>query len=140
MPRRVERTFPDVLAIGVPSGITIAQSRLTFTGQRGLVLIGWGVLLTVSNSLTRLFTGVQIVGTARLDTPFPGAATGELQNNGDEYLAWSWTSVLDPPEGSFLELQTRQNTSVVIIPANGSRLLAVSFGDVVGEGPTVTPS
>lgn len=137
MPRRAERTFPDVLQTGVPNGITIGQSRVTFTGQRGLVVIGWGVLLTVSNSLTRLFTGVQIVGTARLDTPFPGATTGELQNNGDEYLAWSWTTVLDPPQDSFLELQTRQNTSVVIIPANGSRIQVISFGEVVGEGPTV---
>ncbi len=137
MPRRAERTFPDAIQSGVPSGITINQSRVTFTGQRGLVVVGWSVLLTVTNSVARLFAGVEIIGTARLDLPLQGATSPVLDANGDEYLAWTWATVLDPPDGSFLELRTRQNISVVVIPANGSRLQVISFGEVVGEGPTV---
>ncbi len=137
MPRRAERTFPDAIQSGVPTGITINQSRVTFTGQRGLVVVGWSVLLTVTNSVARLFAGVEIIGTARLDLPLQGATSPVLDANGDEYLAWTWATVLDPPDGSFLELRTRQNTSVVVIPANGSRLQVISFGEVVGEGPTV---
>ena len=140
MPRRAERTFPDVLQVGVPTQILINQSRVTFSGQRGLALIGWGVLLSVSNSVTRLFVGVEIIGTARLDLPLQGATSPVLDANGDEYLAWTWATVLDPPDGSFLELRTRINTSVLNIPANGSRLQVISFGDVVGEGPTATLS
>ncbi len=137
MPRRVERVFPDALQTGVPNGITINQSRVTFSGQRGLVLVGWGVLLTVTNTVARSFVGVEIIGTARLDLPVQGATLSAMDSNGDEFLGWTWATVLDPPDGSFLELRTRQNTSVVVLPANGSRLIALSFDDAVGQGPTV---
>ncbi len=135
MPRRTVRQFPAVLQSGVPSGITINDSRVVFSGQRGLVMVGWGTLLTVTNSVARTFVGVEIVGTALLGLPLQGATTPNLELNGMEFLGWTWAAVQDPAEASFLELQTRHNTSVVVIPANGSQLIVLSVGPEVGAGP-----
>ncbi len=140
MPRRTVRQFPAVIQSGVPTGVTINDSRVVFSGQRGLAVVGWGTLLTVTNSVARLFVGVEIIGTALLGLPLQGATSPVLDANGDEFLGWTWAVVQDPSEGSFLELQTRQNTSVVVIPANGSQLIVLSYAPEVGAGPVADVS
>ena len=39
------RQFPDVLQAGVVTGVVINQSRVTFSGVRGLVFVLWAASL-----------------------------------------------------------------------------------------------
>ena len=140
MPRIAQRTFPDTQQVGVPTGIPLNQSRITFSGQRGTVLVAYYHLFQTSGSVLRLFAGVELRGSASLALPLDGANTSDFATNALESGLWTFFSVQDPAEGSFGELFTRLSSSVVVIPANRSRLIAVSFADEVGAGPTVTLS
>ncbi len=138
MPRIVQRTFPDSQQVGVPSAILINQSRVTFSGQRGTVLVAYFHLFQSSGSVVRLFVGVELRGSASISLPLEGASTPNFDTNSLETGLWTFFAVQDPPEGSFVELFTRLSTSVVVIPANRSRLIAVSFADEIGAGPIVS--
>ncbi len=138
MPRRTTRLFPAVAQIDVATGGLIDDTRITFSGQRGVVLCGWIPLLTVNVSVDRLLVGVNIVGTALLGLPLPGATSSGLEVSGKRFAAWSWVVVQDPPEGSFVELELAVNVGTIQIPVNSGHLIAVSFADEVGAGPVVT--
>ncbi len=140
MPRIVERSFPNLQQVGVPTQILINQSRLTFSGQRGTVLIAYFHLFQTSGSVARLFVGVELRGTASLALPLEGASTPNFDTNSLESGLWTFFAVQDPPEGSFVEIFTRLSTNVVVIPALRSRVIAVSFADEIGAGPIVSVS
>ncbi len=137
MPRVASRLFPDVLQGGIGTGVVLSQSRVTFTGQRGIVVVAWHPLLSTTFTVARLAIGVEIVGNALLGLPIQGATTSALDTNGDEFSGWSFAVVQDPAEGSFLEIQTLLNASVVDIQALRSQLFVLSFAPEVGAGPTV---
>ncbi len=137
MPRRVERNYPDVAQLGIGSTPTIVnQSRVTFTGQRGLAFIFWkmGVRKASAGDLALISTGVNAnFATANVATGL-GFLTGAI---GNALGLWAISIVLDPPEGGFIELRAFTTTGTFDLPASDSTVQVISFGDVVGEGPTV---
>ncbi len=137
MPRRATRLFPAVGLINVATGDVIADTRVTFTGQRGLVVCGWLPLLTVNVSVDRLLVGVNIVGTALIGLPLPGATSSGLEVSGKRFAAWSWVVIQDPPEESFVELELAVNVGTIQIPINSGHLIVLAFGVEVGAGPVV---
>ena len=137
MPRRAERNYPDVAQLGIGLTPTIVnQSRVTFSGQRGLVFVFWklGVRQATPTALELISTGVNAnFATANVATGIGSLAGPIFSRVG----LWAMSFVLDPPEGGFIELNAFATTGTFDLLASDSTVQVISFGEVVGEGPTV---
>lgn len=135
--RRIGRNFPDAAQAGVADGVVINQSRVTFSGQRGIVLVLWTVRMENA--------GAALID--RVATDFSGNLTGHLPFETFNDMNASATAevkvlagliVQDPPAGSFIELVTDLSGGTVDIAALTCQLAVLSFAADVDEGPTVT--
>lgn len=136
--RLSSRKFPNVAQVGVASGTVINQSRVTFSGQRGLVRLVY--LVSIQNG-----------GAVAIDVCTVSASTGSLAINvgrtGSQFFTAVATQVLvlnsevwfvDPPDGSFFELAISLSAGTVTFGALNSVVIIESFPVEAGDGPTVT--
>lgn len=136
-PRLSVRNYPDnaQLAIGATPTI-IQQSRVTFTGQRGVAIVLWklGVTKQSAGALAVVSTGVNG------SSPVFDVATGlghMAGAIGDQMGLWAIMVVQDPPENGFVELNAFTTTGAFDVQANSSTVQVMSFEAGQGAGPTV---
>ncbi len=135
-PRRSVSTFPTSDQLAAVDGAIVAQSRVTFSGQRGLVWISWKM------DVRQIGAGVVDLVVTRFNSSFAGVLGG----TGVGYLGgaagsrlglWAHVIALDPVENGFIELELGLSGGSVDILANQGVIMTMSFEAGVGEGPTV---
>ncbi len=137
--RVTERAFPDVNQVGIATGIVINQSRITFSGQRGFVLVLWNIRFDNPAAVAIDNANFRIQGTASSTlqnthgNSMPAVANSVVQGLGIAVI-------IDPAEGSVLEVATNLSGGTVTLQAGASTVHAFSFEHGVGEGPRVTVS
>ena len=101
-----------------------------------MALVFWklGVRKASAGDLALISTGVNAnFATANVATGI-GFLTGAI---GNALGLWAISFVLDPPADGFIELNAFTTTGTFDLLASDSTVQVVSFGEVVGEGPTV---
>ena len=115
------------------------QSRITFSGQRGLVMVFFSAQLQNQASAVKDGVGLQIAGTAVTFAQF--TAIGVMHGLVNERMSGVlMVMLLDPPAGSFIEAVVRMSAGTVNFTANDGVVSGLSFGHSADEGPTVTVS
>lgn len=137
MPRAFGRSYPDADQVAMVNGTILNQSRVTFSGQRGLVIIFWGMSFQNEAAVLKIDVGVNNLGTAPLVGFFSNS--GIMPGNINERLTLSaMLAVLDPPVGSFLEFSLRLSVGTLRMTQDDGFISGFSFGHSAEEGPTVT--
>ncbi len=135
-PRTSVRLFPDADQLNVVSGTIVNQSRITFSGQAGLVWCAWKVDFEKDgvvdiNQVTAAFN-------ASFSPVLGGTGVGAFPGQqGNRMGLWAFAFVQDPPENSFIEMRVLLSGNQVDVLANQSVAMAMSFEAGVGAGPTV---
>ncbi len=131
-----QRVFPDVAQNGIGAQTVITESRLTFTGQRGLVLCMWK--LRVTNAAAVLVPQVSADFVSSFTLTGGGTGIGSFPAVAGQQLGiWAILLIRDPPENGFVEIAATTTGGTVDVLNNNSVVLALSFDSGVGEGPTV---
>ena len=139
MPRTFGRAFPDANQAGVADGVVINQSRLTFTGQRGIVYVWWGMQMVSASGVQKNIVGIRRSGTAiALGDVVSFSSVGAVAN--ERVGAMQVLVFVNPAVGSFIELLTRLSNDVIDLAANDGFVTGMTFGFDDAEGPTVTIS
>lgn len=135
--RTTRRTFPDVAQLGLAAATTLNQSRITFTGQPGLVI--------VFARVTVLNAGAGAHNAARLqwlNTAQPLAAPLEYRfipgGVGEQSSFFTYWIGLDPAENSFIELQITPDVSTLDVSAANGNITVVSFPKEATQGPVAS--
>lgn len=131
------RTFPDAAQAGIADATVINQSRLTFSGQRGVVVAFWRLQMTNSAAAAKDRVGVDF-GFSGL-TPQVVFTAGNMEAVATrQVVAFAAAVIVDPPAGSFIEIRTDLSAGAVDVAAGGGSHFFLTFEDRLGEGPTVT--
>ena len=132
------RLFPDALQVGIAALLIVPQSRVTFSGQRGTVRVEWNVRCTNAGAvLVTSILGVG-VGTAQFVARGNGAIWFEA-TAGINGKLHALTIFVDPPAGSFIELQVTPASGSFDIPADAGQISVISWPLEIGEGhPEIT--
>lgn len=138
MPRVIERQFPDASQIGIASLVVINQSRVTFTGQRGVVMMGWTARLENGGAVASSLVGIEVFGTALAGVADHGPKGWFDAVANRNQQGFIWLTVVDPAVGSFMEARVILAAGTVDVIANAGHLVMLSFGHDAAEGPTVT--
>lgn len=139
-PRRVVRIYPDAAQLGIGTGITIGQSRITFTGPRGMVLISWRLRLQNAAAVAIAEAGLAVIGTTALVGAFSESTVWFEATAGIASAVHVMVVVIDPAPGSFLEIATSLTAGTVDVNALSGTVNALSFEPGTGAGPIVTIS
>lgn len=136
MPRSSVRLFPSNDQTPITVSTIVQQSRITFTGQRGLVWCAWKM------DVEKLSVGNIDLVVAAFNSNFSpvpgGTGVGSMFPNGGARLAlWAFALIQDPPENGFVEIEVQLSAGSLELKANAGVSLAMSFGAEAGEGPTV---
>ncbi len=138
-PRFGSRLFPDVAQVGIATGTTINQSRLTFSGARGIVSVLWSVQLENAGAVAISVIGLNVTGTA------PRIARESSEYWVDAVIGRRVTCeqslvTTDPPDGSFVEIEISLSAGTVTVLASSAIVSFQSHEPGVGTGPVVTVS
>lgn len=134
--RAASRNFPDASQVGIGTGVTISNSRMTFTGARGIVLVMYGIryinggavaINAAGVGLTVSFTPVRVKSGAVWFDAVAGRAA----------IVYLLGFVTDPPEGGTVELITELTAGTVDVLANTCILNVISFPASEGQGPLI---
>ena len=131
------RLCPDVAQVGVGSGVVINESRFTFTGQRGIVVLLYTIQLDNAAAVAIDGAGFLFVGSVAIVVqgpaviPLPAVAGSVARVTG-------YAVVIDPATDSFIEGRMLLTGGTVDVIALGSSIMALSFEHGPGEGPTAT--
>lgn len=139
MPRSFGRSFPAANQLGIASGVVLNESRITFSGQRGVVLVWFGAQFTSPNVVEKNMVRLADVRSAPL-FGFNSGSANMLGAVGARVGCVLMAMLIDPPVGSFIEVAANLSNDVVDLTAADGFVSGVTFGFDDAEGPTVTLS
>ena len=135
--RRSDALFPAAAQLAIAAVTVIANSRLTFTGQRGLVLVVWRATFVNAGAVAVPQLDLGAVGT--VSPLFAMAGHGWFDAAAGRVMTLTqFGFFLDPAEGSFVEANITPSAGSVDLTVNNGAVIALSFEAGTGEGPTVT--
>ncbi len=137
MPRESGRNFPDVLQAGIGAATVINESRLTFSGAEGLVLIVMKVQLINAGAVAIPQVSLRFVGTVILGAGFQGQAHAEAVA-GRVMSVEAYALVRNPAPGSFVEAEIVTTGGTVDVAVNAGAMVVLSFDAEDLGGPVVT--
>ncbi len=135
--RTSQRQFPDADQLAAAATTVINQSRVTFSGNKGKVLLIWGVQVRNAAATAINSCLVQVRSVIAATYQRNGETWMDATANRQAIL-YVFLLVTDPPAGSWAELQLNQSASTLDVLAGAGRVLALSFPEGDGEGPLVT--
>ncbi len=137
MPRSATRNFPDVAQNGIGTGVVLNKSRVTFSGQKGTVILFY--LVDYINNSGVAISRISTVANSNF-TPlrvFSGESWSDL-TAGRHCGTMLVVVVQDPPNGGFVEAHTDLSGANVDLPIGGGAFMALSFPQDDQEGPVVS--
>lgn len=139
-PRFGSRVFPDADQLGIATGVVVNQSRVTFSGGRGQVLVRWSIRMQNAGVDQIVTAALNAVGTAPLVVLQSDRFTIAADAN-DTVQVTEEVLVTDPPDGSFVEAETLLDAAKTVDTfANSCILRTTSYAPGVDQGPVVTVS
>ncbi len=136
--RLTTRVIPDALQAAVATGVKIGQSRLTFSGARGVVIVLWAALFINTDGTAKDRVQIQVTGTA---TPLRRVNGNNWFDAGAarNLTIFGMQIIIDPPAGSFMELETDfVGGGTLDVASQAGTLMAMSIPTEEGGGPIVT--
>ena len=136
--RITTRRIPDATQAAVASGVTVAQSTITFSGARGTVIVLWAA--SVENTGAAAIDRMQFSfgGSAQILRGIPGQ--GWFDAGAARRLTIHMVAIfVDPAELSTSNIVTSfSGGGTVDIRANEGTIMAVSLPTEEGGGPIVS--
>ncbi len=136
--RVTTRRIPDATQVAVASGVTIAQSTITFSGARGFVFVLWAASLENTDGLAKDRVQLSFGGSAQILRGIPGQ--GWFEAVASRRLTIHNVAILvDPADGSTASVVTSfSGGGTLDVRANEGTIMAVSLPTEEGGGPIVT--
>ncbi len=137
MPRIFVGTFPAVPILGIGAApVSIPESRITTTGQRGIVSVWWFMGITKASAAALDLISTGVFGSSPVFNVSTGL--GEMSGViGSRLKLWAYMLLQDPPENGFVEIRPFTTTGSFDLGANQGGFQVMSFPDEAASGPLI---